>query len=110
MTGTWRGTIRLLDRDSVFGRFVDVCGAGVCRGLMDGARDTVRFDYQLAGDSATAVSSAFPARSRPGVLLRDRWVVHRTAPGRLEGIGATHLAQHDDSVVFRYRLEVVQQR
>lgn len=102
MAGTWAGALHDATSDAVLGTIVDICAAGVCKGIMNGSADTVFIAYRLAGDSSVGVSRPFDARSKPGLRLQDRWVA-RVRGDTLFGVGATHLADRPDSIVMRFR-------
>lgn len=109
MAGTWAGTLRDANSNAVIGNVVDICAAGVCKGIMNGSTDTVFIEYRLAGDSSVGVSRPFNARSKKGLRLQDRWVA-RVVRDTLHGAGVTHRVNQPDSVVMRFRFSATRRR
>lgn len=104
--GTWKGTTMAMGSDSILNRFTELCGAGVCKGIIDGMKDTMMQTYVLSGDSAIGTSAIYEEPSMKGMKLQDTWVL-RIANGKVTGSGHAHLASKPDSIVMRYRFEGV---
>ena len=100
IAGTWTGVAMLETSDSVVGRWTQICGGGVCKGINEGAPDTVASTYRIEGDSSIGTSSAF---TEPNLKLRlvDTWVA-RIQDGKVVGTSVSKLADKD-SVVMRTR-------
>jgi hypothetical protein len=104
MMGTWKGTTMAMGSDSVVNHWTELCGAGVCKGIIDGMKDTMVQNYVLSGDSAIGTSVVYEEPTMKGMKLQDTWVL-RIANGKVMGTGHAHLATKPDSIVMRYRFE-----
>lgn len=108
IAGTWTGTTTSMTSDSVLARWRSVCAAGVCRGGLEGSKETVDWTYTLAGDSAAAATQPYMDSSVKARVI-DAWVA-RTQGDLMSGSGALKLASNPDSVVLRYRFTGTRKR
>jgi len=100
--GTWTGTSTPMESDSVISRWTQVCGAGTCKGTIEGAKDVYVATYTISGDSTIGVSQPFSDPTVKGAKVIDTWVAHFSGTNVM-GTGAETLASKPDSVVMRYR-------
>jgi hypothetical protein len=89
--------------DTAAVQFTQICGDGMCTGIVVGMADTIMSTYTLSGDSAMGVSAPFMF-PMVGANVTDSWTV-RLQDGKAMGTGVMHLADNPDSVVFRYHFE-----
>lgn len=108
VAGTWKGTSTPVGSDSVM-RWTQVCGAGSCKGTVEGNPAPINSTYTLAGDSVVGVSQPFTEPSVKGGQVIDTWVVHFSGDNA-SGTGAMKLASKPDSVVMRYSFTGSRQR
>ena len=105
LAGTWTGTAMPMGSDSVIMRFTQICGAGMCKGVMEGAKDTLPATYTLSADSAYGQSTApYADPMNKGQMVVDHWVF-RMVGGKATGTGMVTLASKPDSTVLRYHFE-----
>lgn len=102
VSGTWKGTSMPMNSDSVISRWTMVCGAGTCKGSIEGVNNAYIASYTLAADSMTGVSQPYSDKNIKGGKVIDTWVAHISGDNT-SGIGAGKLASKPDSVVMRYR-------
>jgi hypothetical protein len=101
VAGTWKGTNMPMGSDSVFAKWTQVCGAGSCKGTVEGSKVTIQAAYTMGGDSAVGVSQPFASPAAKGAKVIDTWVV-RVKGDTATGTGAMKLASKPDSVVMAY--------
>jgi hypothetical protein len=102
IAGTWTGTAMMEGTDSVFARWVQVCGGGTCRGTSQENPDTILSTYILEGDSSRGTTQPFADKTMGGIMVTDNWVA-RVSGNQVTGTGMIRLADKPDSVVMRYR-------
>lgn len=102
VAGTWTGVAMPMDSDSVIARWTQVCAAGTCRGMIEGAPDTLTSRYTLDADSAFGTSEPFVDQMMGGVQVVDAWVLRHTTAG-IAGTGRLLSASNRDSVLMTYR-------
>lgn len=102
IAGTWSGEFHS-ESDSLLGQWIQVCGAGTCRGTVVGQPDTLLSTYVLAGDSAAGSVGSMSSPSFPGIKVTEQWVTRLAGPGKLVGTGRYMLAENPDSVLLRFR-------
>jgi hypothetical protein len=103
VAGTWTGTSMPEGSDSAVVEFTQICGDGMCKGIVAGVDDTIMSMYSLTADSAMGTSDAFMF-PLVGADVVDSWTVH-LQNGKAVGTGMMHLADNPDSVVFRYHFQ-----
>lgn len=104
VAGTWKGVAMQEGSDSVFARWTQICGAGVCHGTVEGSTDTIPSTYTLVADSAVGNSQPYDEPTIPGTKVIDSWALH-LKEGKVVGTGAFRLATKPDSVLLRYRFD-----
>ncbi len=102
VAGTWKGTSTPMGSDSVISRWTQVCGAGTCKGTIEGGKVVYVATYTLAADSMTGVSQPFADPGLKGAKVIDNWVAHFSG-ANTTGTGAEKLASKPDSIVMAYR-------
>jgi hypothetical protein len=101
VAGTWMGTAMPMGSDSVVSRWTQVCGNGSCLGTVEGAPDTSRATYTIAGDSVMGTSAPYASAIAGGAMVTGSWTVHPQGDSAT-GTGIIRLADMPDSVVLRY--------
>ena len=102
VSGTWKGTSTPMTSDSVVSKWTMVCGAGTCKGTIEGVNAAYVATYTLAADSMTGVSKPYSDRNIKGGKVIDTWVA-QISGDNTTGTGVGKLASKPDSVVMRYR-------
>jgi hypothetical protein len=102
VSGTWKGTSTPMGSDSVISKWTQVCGAGTCKGTIEGGKVVYIATYTLVADSMIGVSKPFADPGLKGAKVIDNWVAHFSG-ANTTGTGAEKLASKPDSVVMAYK-------
>lgn len=107
VSGSWNGTTRLAETDSVISRWTtSVLDDSTAVLVFEGRTDSIRTRVTFDADSMVSVSEPYTATTLPGQpQVRFRTVGRLQQDGRLAGTSALTLVSAPDSVIRRTRWE-----